>query len=258
MEKFNFKKKYGQNFIQNEDILNRIVESFDLDNEDIILEIGPGAGALTKKLIKFGNDVVAFEIDETLKEYLKGISTSNLKVIFKDFLEVNLRDYFGDSDKINVIANIPYYITTPIITKFIKENFIPKCMVLMVQKEVALRLCAKPKSSDYGAISVILNYFFDLDYLFTVSKEDFYPVPNIDSAIIKLNKKSANINLKSYEKFEKLVFDAFKQKRKNLRNNLKSYDLKKIEEILSKYSLNLTNRAEDLDYIIFVEISNII
>lgn len=257
MEKHNFKKKYGQNFLRNDTILDKIVSSFECDDNFKILEVGPGDGALTKKLVKKNVDVVAFEIDETLKKYLDKIDVSNLRVVYGDFLKVKLDDYFSDKDKLCVVANIPYYITTPIITKFIDEKFIPEVMVLMVQKEVAERLSAKVKTSSYGAITVLLNYYFDIEYLFTVDRSEFYPVPNVDSAIIKLVKKNNNVEC-DYNKFKKIVNVAFKQKRKNLRNNFKGYDLDKISSVLERFDLSLTNRAEDLSYEIFVEISNIL
>lgn len=257
MEKHNFKKKYGQNFLRNDAILDRIVSSFECDNYSKIVEVGPGDGALTKKLVKKNVDVVAFEIDESLKQYLDKIEVPNFRVIYRDFLEVKLNDYFNEYDKLYVIANIPYYITTPIITKFIDDEYIPEVMVLMVQKEVAERLSAKPRTSSYGAITVLLNYYFDIEYLFTVDRSEFYPVPNVDSAIIKLVKKNSNVEC-DYNKFKKIVNDAFKQKRKNLKNNFKGYDLDKINSVLEKYNLNLTNRAEDLSYEVFVEITNIL
>lgn len=257
MEKHNFKKKYGQNFLRNDVILDKIVSSFECDNNSKILEVGPGDGALTKKLVKKNVEVIAFEIDKSLKQYLDIIDVNNLKVIYQDFLDVKLRDYFSDNDKLYVIANIPYYITTPIITKFIDDKFIPEVMVLMVQKEVAERLSAKPKTSSYAAITVLLNYYFDIEYLFTVDRSEFYPVPNVDSAIIKLVKKKINLEC-DYNSFKVIVNAAFKQKRKNLKNNFKGYDLDKISVVLEKYNLSLTNRAEDLSYEIFVEISNIL
>lgn len=257
MEKHNFKKKYGQNFLNNDSILERIVSSFECKDDTIILEIGPGAGALTKKLVRFKNRVIAFEIDNELKNKLDKIDADNLKVVYEDFLNIKLREYFDYNDKICVVANIPYYITTPIVTKFIDEKIIPEEMVLMVQKEVGERLSARPGTSDYGAITVLLNYYFNVEYLFTVDRSNFYPVPNVDSAIIKFKKKD-NLVECDYTKLKKLVNDAFKQKRKNLKNNLKNYNLVKIEEILFKYNFDLTNRAEDLSYEIFVEIVNIL
>ena len=256
MDKFVFKKKYGQNFLQNDKILDDIVSSFCCDKDIKILEIGPGAGALTKKLIKLGNSVTAFEIDIDLKIELDKINCDNLRVIYNDFLDIKLLDYFNKNDRISVVANIPYYITTPIITKFIDENIIPKEMVLMVQKEVAERLSSKPKNKEYGAISVILSYYFDILYLFTVNRNCFYPVPNVESAVIKLKKRESLLPLTNFDKYKNLVYDAFKQKRKTLRNNLKKYDLEKIESILLKHNLSLNSRAEEVDYEVFVDICN--
>ena len=258
MEKHDFKKKYGQNFLNNEEILNSILKLVNVKSDEEIVEVGPGAGALTKKLLTKNVHVTCFEIDESLKKFLDKIDNKNLNVIYTDFLEIKLCDYFKNSDKLYFIANIPYYITTPIITKFIDEKFIPKCMILMVQNEVALRLSSKPHSSEYGAITVILNYFFDIDYKFLVERNNFYPIPNVDSAISELSKKDKILDLKNYDTFLKIVYDAFKHKRKNLRNNLKNYDLVNIEIILNKYGMNLQNRAEDISYEIFVEIANIL
>ena len=255
MEKHNFKKKFGQNFLRDNNILDKIANSFNIEDGKII-EVGPGDGALTSRLIKKDKKVLAFEIDISLKEYLDKLSCDNLDVIYGDFLEVKLSEFFDADEKIYVVANIPYYITTPIITKFIDEKIIPEEMVLMVQKEVAERLSSKPRSKEYGAISVILNYYFDILYLFTVNRNCFYPVPNVDSAVIKLKKKNNLIALNNFDNYKNLVYDAFKQKRKTLRNNLKNYDLDIIEAILFKYGLSLSSRAEEVSYEIFVEISN--
>ena len=190
MEKHNFKKRYGQNFLNNEIILDRIVNLFEVKENSKIVEVGPGAGALTKKLINKNVSVIAFEIDRSLKKFLDLIESDNLNIIYNDFLKVNLNDYFKKSDNIYFVANIPYYITTPIITKFIDEGIIPEVMILMVQKEVGERLSAKPRSKEYGAITAILNYYFNIDYEFTVERDNFYPIPNVDSCIIKLSKKN--------------------------------------------------------------------
>ena len=167
-----------------------------------------------------------------------------------------MNDYFSKKDKLYFVANIPYYITTPIITKFIDDGIIPEVMILMVQKEVGERLSAMPGTSDYGAITVLLNYYFDINYELTVDRKDFYPVPNVDSCIIKLIKKDYIGGTDDFNKFKKFVNDAFKQKRKNLRNNLKGYDSDIISNVLNKYGYDLTNRAEDLSYEVFVDIVN--
>ena len=251
----NFKKKYGQNFLRDENVLNKIIDSFDVKKDGIIVEVGPGDGALTKKLLLKKTPVICFEIDDSLKNKLDLLKCDNLNVYYDDFLNINLKEYIGD-ENVYFVSNVPYYITTPIINKFIDSNIIPEVMLMMVQKEVAERLCSKPGNSEYGAISVILNYFFECNYLFDVDRTCFYPIPNVDSAVIKLVKKDNILVLNDYNKFVKIVNDSFKMKRKNLRNNLKNYDLEKICNILEKYNLDLTNRAEDLKYEIFVDLAN--
>lgn len=256
MIKHDFKKKYGQNFLNNDKILDDISNSFCIEDNSMIVEVGAGSGVLTKRLITKNVPVISFEIDESLKEYLDKISCDNLSVVYKDFLSINLKDYLDSYKHIYFVANVPYYITTPIISKFIDENIIPDVMVMMVQKEVAERLSAKVGTKNYGAISAILNYYYEVEYLFTVDRNNFYPVPNVDSAVIKFTKRKDLLDLVNFSKYKKFINDAFMQKRKNLKNNLKNYDLEKIECILKKYNLSLTNRAEDVDYKVFVEIVN--
>ena len=190
MEKFRYKKNLGQNFLQDEKILQRIVESVMCTEDDCIIEIGPGHGALTKYLVKYNCPVIAFEIDKEVKPVLDKINTDNLKVVYEDFMKVNVKEYLPSSYKnLYIIANIPYYITTPILEKIIAENLNEKSCTLMVQKEVADRFSAKPGSKDYGSISVYLDYYYQVKKLFEVPRKAFYPVPNVDSAIIKLDRK---------------------------------------------------------------------
>ena len=251
-----FKKNLGQNFLRDDIILNNIVRELNVKKNSIIIEVGPGDGALTKKLLTKGINIFSFEIDESLKEYLDKIEDDKLEIVYKDFLEVNLKDYKKNYDNVYFVANVPYYITTPIITKFIDNNIIPEEMIIMVQKEVGKRLCSKPGNSEYGAITVLLNYFFETNYLFEVERTKFYPVPNVDSAVIKFSKREKTLMLKDYKKFNKIIKDAFKMKRKNLRNNLKGYNLEIVEKVLNKYNYSLLNRAEEIEYEVFVELAN--
>ena len=211
MEKHNFKKKYGQNFLNDENILDKIINLFEVEQKSKIIEVGPGSGVLTKKLLLKNVSVTAFEIDESLKQFLDKINNEHLTVIYKDFLSINLKEYFNKDEKLYFVANIPYYITTPIITKFIDENYIPEVMILMVQKEVGERLSASTGTKDYGAITAILNYYFDISYEFTVPRDYFYPVPNVDSCIIKLTKKNI-VSEVDFNEYKKVVYDSFKQK----------------------------------------------
>ncbi len=259
LKSFSFKKAYGQNFIKEKSVIHNIVDKANIEKNSLVIEIGPGAGALTKELVKHADMVLAYEIDERLKEHLtKEFQENNIEFIFDDFLKRNIKK---DIEKfhyknIYIIANLPYYITTPIITKIIEEKIDVKKIVVMVQKEVGDRFAAKPSSKDYNSLTVYLNYYYDIKKLFLVSRNVFVPKPNVDSIVISLNKKDEKIALKNEDLFFRLVRDSFKYKRKNLRNNLKEYNLNKIEEVLRKYNFDLTVRAEQLSLDIFVAISN--
>lgn len=255
--KFNFKKKFGQNFLQDKNVINDIVSSVDVKEKDLVIEIGPGAGALTKKLVATGAYVLAYEIDTDLMDDLKKLENDRIKIIFEDFLKRDILDDIKDIkyDKLYIIGNLPYYITTPIITKIIDESIQPDEMVFMVQKEVALRFSSQPKSKDYGSITVFLNYYFNVQNLFVVNRNKFYPVPNVDSAVIKFTRREKLLDT-DVILFNKFVRDSFTFKRKNLRNNLKNYDLKKVENILKCIDKSLDNRAEDLSYEEFVYLTN--
>ena len=248
------KKKYGQNFLIDNSIIDKIINSVSINENDKIIEIGPGKGFLTTELINFNTDLYCFEIDNDMSKFLDKYNSDKTKIIYEDFLNINLNNYFNSNDNIHVIANIPYYITTPIIEHLIESKLNILDMTLMVQKEVAQRLSAKPGNSEYGYITAYLNYYFDIYKEIDVSRNCFDPIPNVDSAVIKLikNKKQCN----NEELLFKLLKDAFKMKRKNLKNNLKDYDLNKILEVLNKYNLDLTNRAEDLSIDIFIDIVN--
>jgi len=256
---FNFKKKFGQNFLKDSRIVNAIVEKAEIDEDTLVIEVGPGAGALTSELAKKAGKVISFEIDESLKEILaKNLSEfGNVEVIYGDFLEANVNEIikkYNYSKKI-MVANLPYYITTPIVTKIIDDCVDVSRLIIMVQKEVAERFSAKAGTRDYNSLTVFLNYYFDIKKIINVPRNCFYPVPNVDSAVVSMNRKNG-LELKNREFFFKLVRDSFKFKRKTLRNNLKGYDLDLIEKILNTYGYDLSVRAENLDINIFVDIAN--
>lgn len=257
---FSFKKKFGQNFIIDENIIDNTLNSIDLDNDTLVIEIGPGAGSLTFKLALKVKKVICYEIDTTLKEILsKNLEgLNNVEVIYEDFLKRNvLSDLEKDEyKKLYVVANLPYYITTPIIEKFISDKIPVDKIVIMVQKEVGDRFKAIPKTKSYGSLTVYLNYYFDIKKLMNVSRNVFLPKPNVDSVIMEFSKKKSPYNVKNEEIFFNLVRSAFSQKRKTLRNNLKSFDLEKVENVLNRHSFSLMTRAEELSIDIFVEIAN--
>ena len=256
---FYLKKKFGQNFIVDENIIDSILTKSNVDKDTLVIEIGPGAGSLTYKLGKYARNVVCYEIDTTLQPILEQTlqSLDNIQVIYQDFLKADvLKDIQKyEYQNLFVVANLPYYITTPILVKIIEEQIPVDKMVVMVQKEVGDRFKATPGNKEYGSLSVYLNYYFDIHKLLDVSRNVFLPKPNVDSIVLSFDKK-VRLSLNKPEVFFQLVRDSFKQKRKTLKNNLKGYPLEKIEEILKKYQMDLSVRAEQLSVEIFVEIAN--
>lgn len=257
---FFLKKKFGQNFIIDENVINSIIEKSKIDSDTLVIEIGPGAGSLTYKLGKSTKNVICYEIDTTLKNILNENikDLDNVKIIYQDFLKANVIEDIKKYDykKIYFVANLPYYITTPIIIKIIEDNIPVDKMVFMVQKEVGNRFKAEPGTKDYSSLSVYLNYYFDVKKLVDVSRHVFMPEPNVDSIVVEFSKKEKIVKLKNEELFFKLIRDSFKQKRKTLRNNLKEYDLEKIEEVLERHNYTLSVRAEQLTLDIFIDIAN--
>ena len=260
MYKFDYKKNLGQNFLQDKNIIDKIVNAPDYGDNNLVIEIGPGAGALTKELLKKVDRAILYEVDTRLEKILnKELSTFvNYELIFDDFLnrDVNKDISKYDFDNLYIVANLPYYITTPIITKIINDKIPINEIVIMIQKEVADRFSAKPGSKEYGQITVFLNYFFDIDNVCNVSKNCFFPKPKVDSAVIKMKRKEINDYIKNFDVFNKLVKDSFRFKRKTIKNNLVGYDLDIISNILTKYGFDINTRSENIPYNVVVEIAN--
>lgn len=260
MEDFKFKKSFGQNFLNDKNIIHNIVDKTKIEDNSLVIEVGPGSGALTSELAKVAKNVVSYEIDtrledildENLREY------NNISIIYDDFLNRDINSDIKEYtyDNIYFVANIPYYITTPILEKLIKSKIDFKVITMMVQKEVADRFSAHVKTKDYSSITVFLNYYFNIEKLIYVSRNAFTPKPNVDSEVIALRRKNNIRKADNEELFFKLVRDSFKFKRKNIRNNLKSYDLKIVEEILKKHNKDLTCRSEELELDIFIDLAN--
>lgn len=256
---FNFKKKFGQNFIIDENIINNIVTKAGVDKETLVIEIGPGAGSLTNKLAETAKNVLCYEIDETLKEILSTNlkEYNNVEIIYQDFLKANVLEDIKkyNYNKIYVVANLPYYITTPIIISIIEKKLPIDKIVVMVQKEVGNRFKAKVGTKDYNSLTIYLNYYYNVHKLMDISKNIFIPKPNVDSIVVEMKRKE-NLTPVNEDVFFKLIRDSFTQKRKTLKNNLKSYDLEKIEKVLNKYNMDLSVRAEQISLEIFIEIAN--
>lgn len=257
---FNFKKMFGQNFIIDENIIQSIIRKADIDKDTLVLEIGPGAGSLTYLLSDAAKEVVCFEIDTNLKPILEDVlkDKQNISIYFQDFLKANVQEVLEKHSykKLYVVANLPYYITTPIVMKIIEDKIPVDRLVIMVQKEVGDRFKATPGSKDYSSLSVFLNYYFDITKLLDVSRNVFLPKPNVDSIVIQMKRKEVLESLTNEKFFFQLIRSSFQQKRKTLRNNLRSYDLVQIEEVLKKFNLDLNVRAEQIPIHVFVEIAN--
>ena len=257
---FKFKKKFGQNFIVDQNIIDKIIFESGVDKDTMVIEIGPGAGSLTYKLASASHNVLCYEIDETLENILSDnlSGLDNVDIKFCDFLNADVvNDLNGYSyDKLYVVANLPYYITTPIIMKIIEDKVPVDKIVVMVQKEVGDRFKATPGSKDYGSLSIFLNYYFDVVKLMDISRNIFIPKPNVDSIVVEFRRKQNSFSLKNEDVFFKLVRDSFRQKRKTIRNNLSDYDLSIVESVLSKYGYDLSVRAEALSIDIFVDMAN--
>ena len=259
MEGFNFKKKYGQNFLKDKNKVKKKVDSADIKDNSLVIEVGPGGGILTTELSLKADNVLCYEIDLELKPILENkFSKNNVKIIFDDFLNRNIENDIEkyNYDNLYFISNVPYYITTPILMKLINSSLNFDKIVIMVQEEVGERFSAKPNSKDYSSITVFLNYYFDVKKEFKVNRLEFNPVPNVDSEVISFTRKKELLKLKDKELFFKLVKDSFKFKRKNIRNNLKGYNLDIIDRVLKNNNLDLTSRAEQLPIEVFVEMSN--
>lgn len=250
------KKKFGQNFLIDNFYINSIIEAIDVFSTDLIIEIGPGHGALTKRLKEKGKKLIAYEVDVDLKPILNKYEDEKTEIIYQDFLTADLSIY-KKAKNITIVGNLPYYITTPIIEHIIKEEINPKEMIMMVQKEVADRFLAEVHTKEYGYFTLFLRYFFDITRVINVPSSAFNPMPKVESTVIKLQRREnrPDIDIKQYEEVLK---SSFSQKRKQLKNNLSGYDWDKVKKILASYNINEKARAEEIPEEVFIEIAKVI
>ena len=269
------KKSLGQNFLIDKNVISKIVTEVSACNDDLIVEIGPGRGALTKELKKYNSNILCYELDRDLKNILQELEDDKTKIVWQDFLKSNIKDDIKDIkyNKLYIVGNLPYYITTPIIEHIMDSNINFEKLVIMVQKEVADRFLASPHTKEYGYITVVLNYYFDVSRVINVSKYAFNPVPKVESTVLRLIPKKDKINL-DFNKFKdflkkcegNILLDesalkniitgsSFSEENKNtLKNNLKGYDWSKIKTILDKYNMSENVRAEEISGEILIEI----
>lgn len=258
------KKAFGQNFLSDQALLSEIVEKAQVSSDDIVLEIGCGAGALTRELARTAKKVVGYEIDTRLKPILHDMleDFNNVEIVFSDVMKVSLEEIEKKlGGEYILVANLPYYITTPIIMRFLENAKNIKGMVIMVQEEVAYRLASKNSTSDYGAITVGINLRGSAEVIINVGREKFTPPPNVDSAVVKITIYKDKFSGVDLAKVRDVVRVAFSSRRKMLVNNLMNgYKIprEKAEKILTSAGIELTVRAENLTAEQFVELSKVI
>lgn len=258
---YKHKKKYGQNFLNDkEEILNKIIEVSNINEESEILEIGPGQGALTALLVERVKKLTCIEIDKDLENGLrkKFDKKENYRLVMGDVLEVDFKKYLNAGTK--VVANIPYYITSPIINKIIENKDLIDEAYIMVQKEVGERICAK-SGKERSVLTLAVEYYGEANYLFTIPREFFNPIPNVDSAFIsiKFYKDKRYEDKISEDLFFKYIKAAFSNKRKNIINNFSTlgYSKNEIKELLQELEVSENERAENISIEKFIEIINI-
>lgn len=261
---FEFKKKFGQNFITDTNLLEAIVGDAEIKDTDEVLEIGVGAGTLTKVLAQNCKKVVGFEIDKSLFDVLsmslKGYE--NIDIVFKDFLKTDAEEVNAMFDKeFKVVANLPYYITTNIIFKLVEEKFNIQSLTLMVQKEVAERIVSQPGTKEYGTITAELDAIADVEIKRIVNRQMFMPMPNVDSAILNIKLNKNKYQIADIELLRKVIRASFSMRRKTLANCLKtnfSFNSEQLDYIFEQLGYDKNIRGEILTTADFVNLANII
>ena len=266
---FTFKKSFGQNFLTDTNILQKIVDTAEIDKKVNVIEIGPGIGALTEFLAESAAEVMAFEIDERLVPILADTlrDFDNVTVVNQDILKVDLAQYIAEFKNpdlpIKVVANLPYYITTPILMHLIESGIPFSEFVVMMQKEVADRISAQPNTKAYGSLSIAVQYYMTAKVAFIVPRTVFVPAPNVDSAILKMvRREQPAVEVQDEKFFFKVSKASFVHRRKTLWNNLTSYFGKseevktKLERALEKADLVANVRGEALDLAAFARLSD--
>ncbi|MCF7791286.1 MAG: 16S rRNA (adenine(1518)-N(6)/adenine(1519)-N(6))-dimethyltransferase RsmA [Victivallales bacterium] len=241
-------KRLGQNFLIDENLLDFIVRTADIKAGDHVLEVGPGLGVLTKKIIENAEETIAVEFDSRLAEYIKkNIKSENFTLIEKDALSVDYNKLCTPDKKWRVLANLPYSITTPLLAEFAEMEIPPENMLFLLQKESAGRFTANPSTKEYGAITVKLQSIYNIEIVRTVSPDVFFPKPDITSAIVKFIKKDELPSKNEILNIDRIVHSAFSHRRKKVINNLSSFFPEAdFEKMFKKYNLDFNSRAEQL------------
>jgi len=269
LDKYNLRltKTLGQNFLTDANIIRKITDAGELSENDLVIEVGPGIGALTVSLAEKAGKVIAIEIDKRLIPALKETTGqfNNIELINADALKVDIaRLIDGWQGKVKVISNLPYYVTTPIVMMFLEGDFPVERMVLEVQKEVAQRMTARPKTSDYGALSVGIQAAGAAKIMFNVSRNCFIPKPEVDSTVVRIILTDENRKrIIDYKIFHECVKAAFSQRRKTMVNSVGNsqvlnIDKQTVKEMLARLGLNEQTRGEELSVEQFISFSNLV
>ena len=260
---FKFNKRFGQNFIESEILLEKIVELSGVTEKDKVVEIGVGGGTLTRALSEKAKFVYGFEIDKNLQPVLQKslAGVENVEIIFKDFMKENLSELEKKiGEEYVVVANLPYYITSPIVMRFIEEAEFCRRIVVMVQREVAFRFCARPATADYGAITAAIGLWGDAAIILDVDRTNFYPQPNVDSAVVRIDKFYEDRGVIDKKAYRDVVRIAFSSRRKTLVNNMMNYlkiSREKAECVLKESGIDISVRGETLSVGDFTRLANV-
>ena len=265
VKKYNFKfsKSLGQNFLIDDSVPRDIVAGAEVDSEDLVIEIGPGVGTLTAQLLKKAKKVVAIELDNDLIPILEQElgDNPNFTLIHNDALKVDFNEVIGDEKRVKLVANLPYYVTTPIIVKLLKDGYNFKSLTIMIQKEVAERMNAEPGNKDYGALSLLVQYYCNTSIVRKVPPACFIPRPKVDSIVIRLDKLSeAKVKVDNEKLFFDIIRNSFNMRRKTLWNGVKSIGpaKEKLELAFEKAGVDPKRRGETLSIQEFANLANCI
>lgn len=265
---FTFKKSLGQNFLIDVNILENIISHAGVTESSGVIEVGPGIGALTEQLLRHSKNVVAYEIDRRLLPVLRDTLSSyeNLTLIHQDILEVNVKETIAENftpdQPIHIVANLPYYITTPILMKLLQEHLPVESLTIMIQKEVAERMAASPNSKSYGSLSIAVQYYTEATVVMNVPKTVFMPQPNVDSSVLHLKVRSEPaVQVDDEKLFFELIRASFAQRRKTLLNNLsrhyeERYGKEEISQLLETIDIDGKRRGESLAIEEFAQLAN--
>lgn len=260
---FSFKKQFGQNFITDKNLLLSIVALAGVEKRDTVVEIGCGAGTLTRVLAESAKKVYSFEIDKSLQPVLESTLSGyeNAEVIFRDFMKQDIAELESEIGAYKVVANLPYYLTTPLIAKIIEQSKLCQSLTVMVQEEVADRLCARENTPEYGAITASIALRARAEEVKRVPRNMFFPVPDVDSAVVRLTVEDGRLPVKDVETYKKTVRAAFLSRRKTLVNNLMSvfgFSRSRAEEVVAASGIDLKARGETLSPAKFAALSDLI